>query len=81
MSAGTTACEVSETELEAGDMTFAVTNNGDKVTEVYVYAEDDGAYTKVVSEVENIGPGTSRDMDVDLGGRKLRDRLQAGPEG
>ena len=57
---------MSETELEAGDLTFAVKNTGNKVTEVYVYAEDDGAFTKVVSEVENIGPGTSRDMDVDL---------------
>ena len=64
--AGDDSCTVSETELEAGDLTFAVKNTGNKVTEVYVYAEDDGAFTKVVSEVENIGPGTSRDMDVDL---------------
>ena len=60
------SCTVSETDLEAGDVTIAVENTGNKVTEVYVYAEDDGAFTKVVSEVENIGPGTSRDMDVDL---------------
>ncbi len=64
--AGDDSCTVSETDLEAGDLTFAVENTGNKVTEVYVYAEDDGAFTKVVSEVENIGPGTSRDMDVDL---------------
>jgi len=38
------------------------------VTEVYVYGEQDGAYTRVISEVENIGPGTSRDMEVDLAG-------------
>jgi len=66
VSASDDACTVSETELEAGDTTFAVTNGGDQVTEVYVYGKKDGAYTKVVSEVENIGPGTSRDMDVDL---------------
>ncbi len=64
--AGDDACKVSETELQAGGTTFAVTNDGDKVTEVYVYGEQGGAFTKVVSEVENIGPGTSRDMDVDL---------------
>ena len=57
---------VSQTELPAGDTTFAVTNDGAKVTEVYVYAKYGDAFTKVVSEVENIGPGTSRDMDVDL---------------
>ncbi len=60
------ACTVADTELDAGAVTFAVTNAGSKVTEVYVYGEKDGAFTKVVSEVENIGPGTSRDMTVDL---------------
>ncbi len=60
------ACTVADTELDAGAVTFAVTNAGSKVTEVYVYGEKDGAFTTVVSEVENIGPGTSRDMDVDL---------------
>jgi hypothetical protein len=60
------ACTLSQTELPAGGTTFAVTNDGSKVTEVYVYAKSGDAFTKVVSEVENIGPGTSRDMDVDL---------------
>ncbi len=59
-------CELDRTDLPAGAVTFAVTNEGDKVTEVYVYGEDDGAFTKVLSEVENIGPGTGRDMEVDL---------------
>lgn len=63
-----TACQVAKTELPAGQTTFSVTNNGNQVTEVYVYGEQGGAYTKVVSEVENIGPGTSRDMQVNLGG-------------
>ncbi|MFI6600292.1 cupredoxin domain-containing protein [Nonomuraea sp. NPDC050536] len=63
-----TACQVAKTELQAGQTTFAVTNNGNQVTEVYVYGEQAGTYTKVVSEVENIGPGTSRDMQVNLGG-------------
>ncbi len=61
-------------------MTFEVTNKGSKVTEVYVYGEQGGEFTKVISEVENIGPGTSRDMSVDLGGWHLRDRLQAGAD-
>lgn len=66
VTAGDDTCELSETDLPAGPITFAVTNEGDKVTEVYVYAQDGGGFTKVVSEVENIGPGTSRDLDVDL---------------
>ncbi|MER5686174.1 cupredoxin domain-containing protein [Streptomyces sp. NPDC002205] len=63
-----TACKVAKTELSAGEAHFAVTNKGDKATEVYVYGEHDGTYTKVVTEAENIGPGTSRDMKVKLGG-------------
>jgi hypothetical protein len=66
VTAGDDSCEIAETDLEAGDTTFAVTNDGSKVTEVYVYGESGGKFTKIVSEVENIGPGTSRDMDVAL---------------
>jgi len=63
-----TACKVATTELKAGKTAFAVTNKGDKATEVYVYGEHEGAYDRVVSEVENVGPGTSRTMEVTLGG-------------
>jgi uncharacterized cupredoxin-like copper-binding protein len=66
--AGDNTCELDRTELEAGSTTFAVTNTGSTVTEVYVYGDSgSGEFTKVISEVENIGPGTSRDMTVDLG--------------
>lgn len=75
------ACELDETDLPAGDVTFAVTNEGDKVTEVYVYAEADGAFTKVVSEVENIGPGTSRDMAVDLAAGSYEIACKPGQKG
>jgi iron uptake system component EfeO len=62
------ACKVGSTELEAGPVTFEVTNKGSKVTEVYVYGEQGEAFTKIIGEVENIGPGTSRDLSVNLGG-------------
>jgi iron uptake system component EfeO len=62
------ACKVSDTELDAGPVTFEVTNKGSKVTEVYVYGEQGGEFTKIISEVENIGPGTSRNLSVDLDG-------------
>lgn len=57
------ACELSATSAPAGPVTFTVKNDGDETTEFYVYAEDG---TTIVSEVENIGPGTSRDLKVDL---------------
>ncbi|SBW22999.1 hypothetical protein FDG2_3412 [Candidatus Protofrankia californiensis] len=74
-------CEVARTALPAGETTFAVTNKGSKVTEVYVYGERDGAYTKVISEVENIGPGTSRDMQVQLTGGTYEVACKPGQRG
>jgi uncharacterized cupredoxin-like copper-binding protein len=59
-------CDVARTDLDAGPVTFAVTNQGSSTTEVYVYGENDEEYTRVIGEVENIGPGTSRNLDVDL---------------
>jgi uncharacterized cupredoxin-like copper-binding protein len=56
------ACTPERTDFSAGKLKFNVTNNGSKVTELYVYGEGD----RVVSEVENIGPGTSRQLSVDL---------------
>jgi iron uptake system component EfeO len=66
VAAGDESCKLERTDLEAGRTTFAVTNEGSSTTEVYVYGEAGGEYTRVVSEVENIGPGTSRDLQVDL---------------
>lgn len=62
------ACQVADTRLAPGKTTFSVTNKGSKTTEVYVYGEQDGKYTKVISEVENIGPGLTRDLSADLSG-------------
>jgi len=56
------SCDVATTELDAGPTTFTVKNSGSKVTEFYVYAEGD----RIMGEVENIGPGLSRDLVVDL---------------
>ncbi|MBA2607906.1 MAG: cupredoxin domain-containing protein, partial [Actinobacteria bacterium] len=56
------SCKPAKTSFEAGPITFEVTNDGDKTTEMYVYGDND----RPISEVENIGPGTSRDLTVDL---------------
>ncbi|SDQ49604.1 iron uptake system protein EfeO [Quadrisphaera sp. DSM 44207] len=56
------SCDVSRTDLESGITTFAISNGGSDVTEVYVYAPGD----RIVTEKENIGPGTSYDLTVDL---------------
>ena len=56
------SCDVATSEAKTGDTTFQITNNGTKVTEFYVY----GAGDRVMGEVENIGPGLSRELIVSL---------------
>ncbi len=55
-------CDVSSVSLRSGSHTFAVTNKGSDVTEVYVYGKGD----TVLGEVEDVGPGTSRNLKVKL---------------
>jgi iron uptake system component EfeO len=56
------SCEVAQNAVNAGTHVFAITNAGAKVTEFYVYAEGD----RVMGEVENITPGLSRELRVEL---------------
>ena len=57
------ACAVSSNEAPAGSIRFTVTNSGDQVTEFYLLAADG---VRIVGEAENIGPGLSRDLVVQL---------------
>jgi iron uptake system component EfeO len=57
-----TECKVAKGDAGAGSVSFKVTNNGSKVTEFYVYAAGD----RVMGEVENIPPGVSRELLVEL---------------
>lgn len=60
--ASDTECKLSGTTATTGPSTFEVTNNGNKVTEFYVYGEGD----RVMGEVENISPGLKRQLIVQL---------------
>jgi iron uptake system component EfeO len=62
VTASDTACELSATEGATGVNTFVITNNGNKVTEFYVYGEGE----RVMGEVENISPGLNRKLIVQL---------------
>ncbi|MFE6408296.1 iron uptake system protein EfeO [Streptomyces sp. NPDC057837] len=55
-------CEVSKKEFPAGHVELAVENKGSKVTEVYVLFPDD----RVVTERENIGPGTKQRVTAEV---------------
>jgi iron uptake system component EfeO len=60
--ASDSTCEVAKNTLDAGTSVFSITNGGNKVTEFYVYAPGD----RVMGEVENIAPGLSRELHVEL---------------
>ena len=53
------ACTVSNASTPGGTIRFDVTNEGSEVTEFYLLAEDG---LRIVGEVENIGPGLTRDL-------------------
>jgi iron uptake system component EfeO len=55
------ACKLSSTEAPSGNVVFEVTNDGSQVTEFYLLAEDG---LRIVGEVENVGPGLSRNLVV-----------------
>jgi iron uptake system component EfeO len=57
-----TTCELSAAKGTTGANTFVITNNGNKVTEFYVYGEGE----RVMGEVENISPGLQRQLIVQL---------------
>ncbi|WP_039824979.1 iron uptake system protein EfeO [Nocardia testacea] len=62
VTAGDSSCDISRDSAETGTVTFRITNNGTKVTEFYVY----GAGDRVLGEVENIGPGLTRQLIVSV---------------
>ncbi|MEU0556702.1 iron uptake system protein EfeO [Dactylosporangium sp. NPDC006015] len=57
-----TTCTVSTEHTTAGGREFTVTNKGSKLTEFYVY----GAGDRIIGEVENIAPGVTRTLHVEL---------------
>jgi uncharacterized cupredoxin-like copper-binding protein len=82
ITAGDTTCDVAKTTLSAGKHTFDVTNDGKDVTEVYVYGKGgDGDFDKVIGEVENIAPQTSRDFPVTLSGGDYEVACKPGQKG
>jgi iron uptake system component EfeO len=60
--AGDTSCEVSAAEAPAGNVSFSIQNTGAKVTEFYLL----GAGDRILGEVENIGPGLTRQLLVEV---------------
>jgi len=55
------SCALTTSKAPSGNVVFKVKNTGDEVTEFYLYAEDG---LRIVGEIENVGPGLSRDLVV-----------------
>ncbi|WP_405164307.1 iron uptake system protein EfeO [Nocardia sp. NBC_01499] len=62
VTADDSTCAVAKDSADTGTVTFRITNNGTKVTEFYVY----GTGERVIGEIENIGPGLSRQLIVSV---------------
>jgi len=60
--AADTACDVSATTAPAGKISFSIDNTGTKTTEFYLYGTGD----RIMGEVENIGPGLTRQLIVEV---------------
>ncbi|MDD7836153.1 iron uptake system protein EfeO [Paenarthrobacter sp. AB444] len=71
-------CKVSTTSASSGNLTFAVKNEGTEVTEFYLLAEDG---LRIIGEVENIGPGISRNLVVTAPAGKYTTACKPGMQG
>jgi len=60
--AADTSCEISTTSAPAGKISFSINNTGTKTTEFYLYGTGD----RIMGEVENIGPGLTRQLIVEV---------------
>ncbi len=59
VTASDTECRLSAATAPSGTLTFAVTNTGSLVNEFYLLASDG---LRIIAEVENIGPGLTREL-------------------
>ena len=57
------ACDLSTDKAPSGNLVYKVRNEGSKVTEFYLYGKDG---LRIVGEVENVGPGLSRDLVINV---------------
>lgn len=62
VSATDDSCKPAKTTFQSGKHSFEIQNDGRKVTELYVYGPAD----KIIGEVEDVGPGSSRKLSVSL---------------
>ncbi len=72
------ACTLSSQAAKSGNLTFAIQNDGSQVTEFYLLAEDG---LRILGEVENIGPGLTRNLVVTAPAGKYTTACKPGMQG
>lgn len=72
------ACKLSTQTAKSGNITFAIQNDGNQVTEFYLLAADG---LRIVAEVENIGPGLTRNLVVTAPAGKYTTACKPGMQG
>ena len=72
------ACTLSSQAANSGNLTFAIQNDGSQVTEFYLLAEDG---LRILGEVENIGPGLTRNLVVTAPAGKYTTACKPGMQG
>ncbi|PRB45122.1 PbrT family lead (Pb2+) uptake porter [Arthrobacter sp. MYb23] len=78
VSSNANECKVSTGTAPSGNLTFAVKNEGTEVTEFYLLAEDG---LRILGEVENIGPGITRNLVVTAPAGKYNTACKPGMQG
>ncbi len=63
--AGVGTCDASPTSVPKGQITVSATYAGEGVGEVYLYALENGAYTKILGEVEDL-TGTAKSFTAEV---------------
>lgn len=63
--AGVGTCDVSPTSVPKGQITVTGSYTGDGTGEVYLYANENGAYTKILGEVEDLA-SASKSFTADV---------------
>ena len=71
-------CTLSSKTTKSGNLTFAIQNDGNQVTEFYLLAEDG---LRIIAEVENIGPGLTRNLVVTAPAGKYTTACKPGMQG
>ena len=60
------ACQLSSSTLTAGKVTVTATSSAGGETEVYLYGQENGNYTKIMGEVEGLTSGLTKAFTADV---------------